>query len=146
MERVERGQSLREDTYVLEQPHYAAPAAPRQRGCCFYGCLGAAIAFVLMLAVGGFAGYKLWQVYQSFLRDYTGAAPQALPPLALTAEQQAKLFQRVDAFGAKLKAKQAVEPLVLSADELNALVARVPELRGRVRFALKDDRAEAKKP
>jgi hypothetical protein len=118
------------------------PALPQKKkhGCLFYGCLT-----VLILAlVGGltvFFGARY--VIKSLVNNYTEASPLALPPVNLTQAQQDALKSKIDAFKAALDGKVSAPPLVLSSDEINALIAWEPALKGRAHVAIEDNQVKA---
>src|SRR4051794_11189385 len=96
---------------------------PRQRGCFFYGCLIASILAILLLVGMGILGYTAYRYFINTAKQYTDTRPTPLPAVEMPAEQVKDLHARVDAFKAALDAGKPSEPLVLTADELNALVS-----------------------
>lgn len=120
----------------------APPVLPPQKkhGCLFYGCLTVLI-FALVGGLAVFFGARY--VIKSLVTEYTEAGPLTLPPVDLTQTQQDVLKEKIDGFKAALDGKAPVQPLVLSADEINALIAREPELKGRAQVAMEDNGIKA---
>ena len=117
------------------------PREPRkQRGCFFYGCLTLIVVFLLGTIVVGGVSYYLYQTYKGFVAAYTDDKPRELPKVQATPEQQKQVDGRVQAFNEKTAAGEPVEPLVLTADDVNALIALRPELRNRVYVTIDGDK------
>src|SRR5438874_2615514 len=53
----------------------------------------------------------------------TDSSPIPLPKVSLTESQQRQTQQRVDAFRDAVQSHQSVQPLALTSDEVNALIA-----------------------
>ncbi len=101
------------------------PGAPkRRRGCLFYGCL---VGIVCMLAILGGLLLGL-HVFKRMLNTYTDPGPMPLPTVHMTPAQVAQVQQRVDDFRDRLRAGLRSPPLVLTADDINALVVSWPDL------------------
>jgi hypothetical protein len=96
-----------------------APTTPRRRGCFFYGCL-AGIFCLLAILVAALIGVHI--VRKAFL-TYTDTAPMVLPPVEMSPAQTAETQQRFRTFVDAVRAGQAVAPLALTGDEINALIA-----------------------
>ncbi len=94
----------------------------RKRGCLFYVVVLGAV-LVLVILAGALAGFLR---ARQMIRDYTDARPVVLPRVNLTEEQLDRLHQRVSDFQQALRQQRPVAPLVLSADEVNALLATTP--------------------
>ena len=112
----------------------ATPAAKPKRGCVFR-----TLVALLVLAVGGYAGYRY--LVHRLITGYSATQPLEIPEPALPPGEVGALDGRVAAFAQALRNKRPVEPLVLSGDELTALVARSPQfqrLGGRARFSIGD--------
>jgi hypothetical protein len=98
-------------------------AAPKKSNGCLKalgcGCL-AVVVLLIVLGVGGFFGLR--HLVRKFTAEYTATEPRALPAVAMSDEQVQALMTRVKTFGEAVQAGQAVEPLVLRGDDLNALI------------------------
>ncbi|HKI17629.1 MAG TPA: hypothetical protein VKA15_07100, partial [Isosphaeraceae bacterium] len=69
-------------------------------------------------------------------------APRELPKVEMPAEQRTSLKKRVEEFGKAVQEGKAVEPLVLTGDDLNALIEEEPEfaeLKGKVYLKIEKD-------
>jgi hypothetical protein len=128
--------------YQKIAPPYDEP--PRQRGCFFYGCIIAAVLSLLLLIAIGVIFFVLYRWLGNVVEEYTATAPSELPKVEMPAEQRATLKERVEAFRAAIKEGRPTEPLVLTADELNALIQDNPDLNGKVFVAIDDDKLKGK--
>jgi hypothetical protein len=121
-------------------PEYQQP--PRQRGCFFYGCIIASILMVLVLILAGLAVYFGYRFFTQLVEQYTATAPRDLPKVEMAVDQRASLKKRVEEFGKAVEEGKAVEPLVLTGDDLNALIEVEPafaELKGKVYVKIEGD-------
>jgi hypothetical protein len=115
------------------------PPQKRRRGCLFYGCLSG-IACLLAILVAFLLG--LYQLKQ-MLNFYTDTHPISLPSVQLTAAEMDVLKRRVENFQDAVRTGRPTEPLSLSADEINALIASDPNLtrvKGRVYVTIDGNR------
>jgi hypothetical protein len=95
-----------------------------KRGCLFYVGIIAVIS-LLMLGVGAFFGLRY---AKGLVNQLTDAQPMRLPTTQLPEAQMFQLHDRVATFRDGVRDGDPVEPLELSADELNALIATDPAL------------------
>jgi hypothetical protein len=102
----------------------ADPQQKRRRGCLFYGGIAALVLIAVML-LGAYLGLRFARDVVSQLTD---ATPMQLPSTQLPPDQMLQLHDRVETFQLAVRAGDKVEPLELSADELNALIATDPDL------------------
>ena len=122
---------------------YQAP--PRQRGCFFYGCIIASVLALLMVILVGIARLRrlpLCSIRQ--VDEYTATAPEQLPTVEMPAEKRQALKDRVEAFRKAVDAGTAIEPLVLTSDDLNALIEENPELKGTVYVKIEGDEVKGR--
>jgi hypothetical protein len=105
---------------------------PRQHGCFFYGCIIATILTVMMLVLIGAVSYLLYRTFTQYVEQYTDTAPRELPKVDIPAEKREALKKHVDEFRKAVDEGKAVEPLVLTGDDLNALIEEEPQLKGKV--------------
>jgi hypothetical protein len=96
----------------------------QRRGCLFYLGIIAVISLV-MLALGAFFGLRY---AKGMVNQLTDAEPMKLPTVQLPEAQMFQLHDRVTTFRDGVRDGDAVEPLELSADELNALIETDPML------------------
>jgi hypothetical protein len=101
---------------------------PKSRhGCFFYGCITGLI-LLLLIAVGGLVTiHYAKKALTGLVNDYTDAQPMALPTVQMSRADLDKLKERWQAFQESVRAKRATSPLVLTADEINALIASGPD-------------------
>jgi len=95
-----------------------------RRGCFHFGCIGGLLLMLVML-IGGLVG--LYYAKKMF-NDFTDTKPALLPQAQISQADMDRLEQRVDLFRSVVKAGKSVEPLSLSADEVNALIQHDPDL------------------
>lgn len=107
-------------------------AMPRQRGCFFYGCIIASILAVLCVIFLAVIAFFTYQFVNKLVDEYTATAPRELPKLDMPAEQQQAVKDRVEAFRKAVEAGTPTEPLVLTSDDLNALIEDNAELKGKI--------------
>lgn len=142
---------LPESAIEPEQP------AGNSVGCYIYGCLGV-VAFMIVLALC--SGFGLYYFVTGQIEKYTSTEATELPSVEYSEEQLAELHQRIDSFrqsvegeassvdGQNIDATAAeetptdettdnaelppVRELVLTAEEINALIGENESLRNRV--------------
>jgi hypothetical protein len=116
-------------------------AAPKRRGCLFWGGIiaGTLLLFMVLLGVGGFYYVK------HLINEYTDTKPLAMPAVQLSDAEVKILRDRVDSFDRDVKVGKLVEPLILTADEINALIAKNNKSSSPVLFYFNfnDDRVQA---
>ena len=89
------------------------------RGCLFWGGIIASIFFLLLLLTI----YGVFRYVKGVVAQYTDTKPLAAPALHLSGAEITNLQQRVRTFDEAIKKNKPVEPLSLSADEINELIA-----------------------
>jgi hypothetical protein len=101
---------------MAEQPN------KRGRGCLFYVLVVGGILALIILAgaLGGLCTAR------KMVRDYTDPQPVILPTVNLSQDQFEELQDRVATFQQALRQQRRTDPLVLTADELNVLLATTP--------------------
>jgi hypothetical protein len=102
----------------------ADPQPKPGKGCLFYLGIIAAIS-LLMLALGAFFGLRY---AKGLVNQLTEAQPAQLPTVQLPEAQMFQLHDRVATFRDGVRDGDAVEPLELTADELNALIETDPAM------------------
>jgi hypothetical protein len=94
-----------------------------RRGCFFYGCITSLVLLVLLL------GALLLGLHyvKKLVNRFTDTQPMALPALQMSQPEIEKVKERFEAFRAAVRERRPTQPLVLTADEINALIASGPE-------------------
>lgn len=112
---------------------------PKQRGCFFYGCIIASVLAALLVVLVAVVGYVGYRVASQVVKDYTDTAPRELPKVELSEEQRKAVKTRYDEFQSAVQSGEPTEPLVLSSDDLNALIEDDPDLKGKIFVKIEDD-------
>lgn len=112
-------------------PGYGEPQ-PRQRGCLFYGCMFASVLSVMLIVVIGGMTYMGLRWVSRLTDEWTATTPMELPKVQINEDQRKAVKDRVDAFFKSLEKGTAHEPLVLSSDDLNALIEESADFRGKI--------------
>jgi hypothetical protein len=123
------------------QPATQPPA--KQRGCFFYGCITVLILTLVMGVAGFFVARHLLNKFVTFAEQYTETNSMALPKVQMSAVDYAELDKRIAAFRDGLNAQKAGPALVLTGEDINALIANDPnwkELNGKVHVTIAGDR------
>ena len=123
-------------------PEYDS-SPPRQRGCFFYGCvISSILAVILILALAVLAFFAMrW--FSGVVDQWTSPVPAELPKVQVSEEERRSVRERVDAFKKALDEGTAADPLVLTSDDLNALIEENPEFRGRLFARVEGDKLKA---
>ena len=95
----------------------------------------------ILLAVLAFVAYRF---AGRMVETYTGTAPEQLPKVEMSPEQRKTLEDRVEAFRKAVELGTPTEPLVLSSDDLNALIEKNDELKGTVYVKIEGDEVKGR--
>jgi hypothetical protein len=115
----------------------AGPA--KQRGCFFYGCLSLAILSLVVALFIGVGVYFAKRYMDGLVNDYTSATPEKIEELVYPEPKMRELQTRLDSFRQGVdKGTEGLE-LVLSADDLNALISQNRDLKGKIFVKIDDD-------
>ncbi|PAY20805.1 hypothetical protein CKO51_04220 [Rhodopirellula sp. SM50] len=96
--------------------------------------------FIGSILCAGFGGY--WLI-SSQIAKYTSDTPVDLPTVEYSEEELAELDARVETFREKLDAGETPEEdLVLTADDINALISKNEDLKGKVYVKIENDQVE----
>jgi len=112
-----------------------------RRGCFFYGCITGAVLLVIMLG-GLLAGLHY---VRKMVDRFTDNKPMELPTLQMSKTEVDQVKQRFEAFQQEVREKRATKPLVLTADDINALIASGSEpqaLKGKLYVSLEGDQVQ----
>ena len=118
--------------------------APKKRhGCLFWGGIIAGI----FLLLGLLAGYAVYRYAHHLVDEYTDTQPLEIPTVQMSGTEITNLQRRVDNFDKAIKIDKPVEALVLTADEINALIAESTKTNAsapRLYFSFNDNHVQAK--
>src|SRR6266404_7614046 len=95
------------------------PQIKPRRGCLFYGCLGGVIMLLAILTAGLIGLHFARKMFNQF----TDSQPAAMPAVQLSQPEIELVRKRIDSFRDSVRAGRPTDPLSLSADEINALIA-----------------------
>jgi hypothetical protein len=126
---------------------YDDPPPPPQkqpRGCFFYGCLFSVILLVVLVVVIGGSLYAVFRYAVNTAKEYTDTVAVVMPPVKMPEPQRVVLRAKVEDFGKGLDARRATPPIVLTADDLNALADDNPMFKGKVHIDIVGDKVTAK--
>ncbi len=115
------------------------PPAGQNRGSgrgCLWGCL-AVVLFVVGVFVCG--GVGMYFFVSNQVTKYTSDTPVDLPTVEYDEETLAELETRVESFQETVdRGETPKEDLVLSADDINALIGKNEDMRGKVFVKIED--------
>ena len=95
-----------------------------RRGCFFYGGIVAVVLFLFLL-VGALVGLR---TAKRLFSRFTDTAPMQLPSGRVSQAELRQMENRIDSFRQAVREHRSTQPLTLSAEELNALIATDPDL------------------
>ncbi len=129
---------------TMPPPVATAPASSGGAGktCLIVGGIGCLVVIVLVVVVSLIGFFAAKGFMEELVAEYTDTEPVALPEEALSDEVFGELSGRVDAFVVGVEEGAATDPLVLTADEINALIQQHPDwedLKGKVYITMEDD-------
>jgi hypothetical protein len=137
--------SDREDFYPSAHKLTPEPyEPPRGHGCFFYGCIIASVMTLMFVGAVGIGFYVLYRAATRFVEQYTATAPRELPKVEMPPERRKTLQERVDAFRRAIESGTPAEPLILTADEVNALIEDSPNWKGKIYVSLEGDKVKGK--
>jgi hypothetical protein len=104
------------------------------------GCLS---VFVLLIIGGIAAYYGIKRAFTGLVDNYTDTQPRELMQIAMAETDVQSVIERADKFKAAVKEGKATDPLVLSGDDINALIQHHSDLKdvaGKAYVTIEDDR------
>lgn len=135
------------DPEFYQAPKFSAEydaAAPKQRGCFFYGCVIASVLTILLVIALALGAFFMYRFASGMVEQWTSPTPMELPKVEVSDEQRKEVRHRVEAFRKGLEAGTASEPLVLTTDDLNALIEENPDFRGKIVAKIDGDKLKAR--
>lgn len=131
----------RDDLEWSSEKFKAGTEPPKKgRGCFFYGCITAIVLAALMMIVIAVSGYFGYQAYIKLVDQYTSPTRMNLPKMEMSEQDRKALRERSEAFKKALDKGEDIEPLVLTGDELNVLLAGETGVADRVYFIIDGDK------
>jgi hypothetical protein len=132
----------------LAPPPATASSEPaKRRGCFFYGCITVLVLTVLFGIAAFFAIRYGINKFTAFVEQYTDTTPMTLESVQVSPGEYQQLDKRVTAFADAVNARKATPPLVLTENEINALIANNPAwkgLKGKVYVTIEGDQIKGK--
>jgi len=110
---------------------------PKKRGCLFWGCI---ISLILIVCIGGCTGFFLYRGVK-MMKEYVSPQPRALPEYQPRPGEYEEIRQGIQKF--KQRGPDQPAELVLSADDLNAILASDPQwrrLKSHAHFRIEEDK------
>jgi hypothetical protein len=104
-------------------------------GCLLGGCL---TVFLIMVIGTGTAGYMGYRYYVGQVNKYTSTEPADIPKIEKSKEESEAVQKRFEDFKDALTKNESPPPLVLTADEINALISNNKDLKGRLYVSIAD--------
>jgi hypothetical protein len=123
-------------------PEYGEPR-PKQRGCFFYGCVIASVLAVLLVIGLAVSAFFFMRFVSGLFEQWTSPTPVELPKVHASEEERKAVRDRIDTFRKQLDDGTAVEPLVLTGDDLNALIEGSSDFRGTIYAKVEGDKLKA---
>jgi hypothetical protein len=131
------------DPEFYQTPKFTAespPSAPPERGCFFYGCIIATVLAVLVAILVAIGGYLAWRSFNQMVNEYTSTTPKDLPKLEMTPEQRKAVKDRFEGFRKAIEDGTPTESLVLTSDDINALIDDNPDFKGKIHVAIEGEK------
>jgi len=106
------------------------PPAPKQKhGCWFYGCLTLAI-LALLAAIGTWIAFRYFvKTASGWIEGYTSTNRIQIEQVSISQGELKSLQDRVASFSEALAGQKGSPELVLTADDINALIQHDPEYK-----------------
>ena len=121
------------------QPQYVQPKR-FPWGCLLGGCL---TVFLLGLIGTGVVGYLGYSYYMGQVTKFTAAEPADIPKVEKSKEESEAVQKRFEDFKAALERNEAPPPLVLTSDEINAMIATNDDFKGKMFVTIDDGEVSA---
>jgi len=118
-------------------------ARPRQRGCFFYGCVIASVLTILLIIMLAVLAFISVRFFYGFVDQWTSPTPTELPRVQISEDERKTVRERILEFRTAIEAGTAVDPLVLTSEDLNALIEDAPDFKGKVYARVEGDKLKA---
>jgi len=113
----------------------AVQPKPYPWGCLIGGCL--TVVLLGLLGIGAIS-YTAYSFVTAQLNKYTSTQPMVLPATEYTTEEVAAVQKRFDDFIAAIDQGETPEELVLTSDDINALISQNEQLKGKVHVTIEN--------
>lgn len=133
-------QTPQDDQFLKDRP------IKKQPGCWFWGSIILAALLVIVGVGGYFMVTKLLGAFTDMAVNYSETVPMPIESSTMSQADYQALAARIEAFDAASESGADPDELVLSSDDINALIANHPDwqaLRDRAHVKLEDDRIVA---
>ncbi len=104
-------------------------------GCLVGGCLSVFLLIVIGLSATFYATYQL---VKAQVDAYTSTQPVEIRTVEYTEQEVAAVKQRIEDFKVALEKGESPEQLVLTADDINAMISSEKELKGKLFVKIED--------
>lgn len=125
----------------MNEPVSSTAPTTKRRGCLFYGCL-TVLVVALLVPVGLY--FAVRSAVNSFIGKYADYKPMALPAVELTTTELDALEARLKAFESAISTNGTVQPLTLTAADINGLISRNPGFKDKFYLGIDNDQFKAK--
>lgn len=119
-------------------------AAPRKSGfpwgCILGGCLG---VFIFGLLLVGGASYLTYRYVSEQIAKYTSDHPVDLPTVNVSEDEIAAIEKKLEDFRNAFESGENPQELVITVDEINALLAKDDDMKGHVYVKIVDGNLRA---
>ncbi len=112
------------------------PVPSPRRSCWIYGCLGFVLFSLAIVFCGGGFGY--WYLSNQ-VEKFTASEPAPLPKVEYSPEKIKELEVEIHEFQKAVESEEVkADDLILSADDLNALISRDTRAKDKVHLRIED--------
>ena len=110
---------------------------PKKRNCWLFGCIGLAVFTLAGIIITFFV---IRSVVLNAVDKYTATEPLSIQRVELPPNEMTNLLERVSNFGDALEKQDHAEELVLTANEINALIGRQKDLADKLLVGIEGDK------
>lgn len=109
-------------------------------GCVLGGCFTVLLLMVIGTGTVGFLGYRY---YTAQLNKFTSTEPADIPKIETSKEEAEAVQKRFEDFKAALVRNESPPPLVLTSDEINAMISTNKDFNGKLFVTVEDGEVSA---
>lgn len=125
------------------EPPLVYPPVNRNKfpwGCLLWGCLSVVLLMIVGTVGVGIAGYSF---YTTQVKKYTAEKPVELPLVEYAPEDLEEIESRIQEFKETVEKGETPGEIVLTADDINALISQNKDLKGRVFVSIGEGQVSA---